>query len=52
VCFWAVRELEISSQTVAHKLGIAQSSVSRAAQKGEILAKENNLRLEEKGQIT
>ncbi len=48
VCYWAVRELEVSSQTVADKLGITQASVSRLAQKGEILAKENSLCLEKK----
>jgi len=53
LCFWAVKELGISSLSVALKLGITQPSVSRAVQRGEKLAIENNLYLENelKGQI-
>ena len=46
VCFWAVKELSISSLSVASKLRITQPAVSRAAQRGEKLAIENNLCLE------
>jgi len=53
LCFWAVKELRINSLSVALKLGITQPSVSRAVQRGEKLAIENNLYLENelKGQI-
>jgi len=37
----------MSSLTVANRLGITQSAVSRLAQRGEKLAIENNLFLEE-----
>ncbi len=46
ICFWAVKELGISSLVVASKLGIAQSSVTRAAIRGEQVALEYDLHLE------
>jgi putative transposase len=46
ICFWAVKELGISSNVVAAKLGIAQSSVTRAAIRGEQIALEYDLQLE------
>jgi len=42
LCYWAVKELGISSIAVAAKLGITQPAASRAAQRGERLASENN----------
>lgn len=46
LCFWSVKVLGISSLEVAVKLGITQSAVSRAVQRGERLALERNLLLE------
>ncbi|MDF1590869.1 MAG: transposase [Desulfobacterales bacterium] len=46
LCFWAVKELGISSLMVAAKLGISQSAVSRAVQRGAQLATANNFPLE------
>jgi len=43
VCYWAVKELGISGLKVAVKLGLTQSAVSRAAQRGERLAIKYNL---------
>ncbi|MBW1726801.1 MAG: transposase [Deltaproteobacteria bacterium] len=48
LCFWTVKELGISSIAVANRLGITQPAVSRLAQRGEKLAIENNLFLENK----
>lgn len=47
LCFWAVKELGMSSLSVADRLGITQPAVSRLAQRGERLAIENNLFLGE-----
>jgi chromosomal replication initiation ATPase DnaA len=46
LCFWTVRELAMSSLTIAGRLGITQPAVSRLAQRGEKLAIENSLSLE------
>jgi putative transposase len=46
LCFWTVRELGISSITIAGRLGITQPAVSRLAQRGEKLATKNSLSLE------
>jgi REP-associated tyrosine transposase len=48
LCFWAVRELKLSSITVADRMGITQPAVSRLAQRGEKLAIDNHLFLEKK----
>ncbi|UCD91128.1 MAG: transposase [Desulfobacterales bacterium] len=45
LCFWAVRELGISTVDVAKKLGITQPAVSRLIQRGEKIAIENDLHL-------
>lgn len=47
LCFWTVKELGMSSIAVAGRLGITQSAASRLAQRGEKLAIENSLFLEE-----
>ena len=47
LCYWTVKELGMSSITVASRLGITQSAASRLVQRGEKLAIENNLFLEE-----
>jgi predicted transcriptional regulator len=43
VLIWAVKEMGMSSITVADRLGITQPAVSRLAQRGEKQAIENNL---------
>jgi putative transposase len=45
LCYWAVKELGISGTTVAKKLGITQPAASKAVQRGEKLALDNNFRL-------
>jgi len=47
LCFWAVKELGMSSIAVADMLGITQPAVSRLAQRGERMAIDHNLSLEE-----
>jgi hypothetical protein len=48
LCFWAVRELKLSSIAVVGRMGITQPAVSRLAQRGEKLSIDNNLLLENK----
>ncbi len=43
LCFWAVKELGLSETSLAQKLGIIHPCVSRAAQKGEGLAIDEEL---------
>jgi len=45
VCYWAVTGLGMSGTTVGKLLGIIQSSVSRAVERGEKYALDNRLRL-------
>jgi predicted XRE-type DNA-binding protein len=45
VCYWAVKELKMKATAVAKLLGITQSAVSKAVQRGEKLAFENKLKL-------
>lgn len=45
VCYWAVKELKMKATAVAKLLGITQSTVTRAVQRGEKLAFENKLKL-------
>jgi len=49
LCYWAVKELGISGTTVAKKLGITQPAASKAVQRGEKLALDNNFRLVKEG---
>ena len=46
VCYWSVKELGMNGTTVAKLLGITQSSVSRAVERGERLALDNQYDLE------
>ena len=46
ICYWAVKEIGISSLYVAARLGIKQPSVSRAAIRGEKICLEGNFHLE------
>lgn len=43
--YWAVRELGISGTAVGERLGLSQSAVSRAVQRGERLVSERHLSL-------
>ena len=45
VCYWAVKELKMKATAVAKLLGITQSAVTKAVQRGEKLALENKLKL-------
>lgn len=47
VCFWAVRELGMPGSEVGRRLGLVQSSVSRAVKRGEKTAIESQLSLEQ-----
>ena len=40
VCYWTVKELEMNGTEVGRLLGLMQSSVSRAVQRGEKLVLE------------
>jgi phosphopantetheinyl transferase (holo-ACP synthase) len=44
-CYWAVKELKMKATAVAKLLGITQSAVTKAVQRGEKLALENKLEL-------
>jgi hypothetical protein len=45
LCYWANRELRMTTAEVAHKLGICPTAVTKAAQRGETLAAENHYSL-------
>ena len=45
LAYWAVRELGISGTKVGKRLGLSQSAVSRAVQRGEQLVSEHRLSL-------
>jgi len=45
ICFWANRELGMTTIEIARRLGICQSAVSRSALRGEKIAEENQFRL-------
>lgn len=47
VCYWSVKELGMNGTAVARLSGIIQSSVSRAVQRGEKFALDNQYNLEE-----
>jgi len=44
-CYWAVRELGETATSMAKRLGLTQSGVSRAVLRGERIVKEGNLTL-------
>jgi REP element-mobilizing transposase RayT len=46
LCFWAVKELGLSERSLAEKLSTTQPSVSRAVQRGEKLAIDEQLEFE------
>jgi len=51
VCYWAVQKLGMAGTEVAKRLDMTQPAVSKAVQRGEKLALENNLDLLEKKRI-
>jgi len=44
-CYWAVRELGETTTSVAKRIGLTQSSVSKSVARGETIVKEMNLML-------
>jgi REP-associated tyrosine transposase len=44
-CYWAVRELGMTTVEVSRLLGITQSAVTKAVYRGEKLAKDNDFRM-------
>jgi hypothetical protein len=46
LCYWAVRELGLSTTSVAARRGLGQPAVSRAVQRGERLALKQDYRLD------
>lgn len=46
-CYWAVRELGVTATTLAGKLGITQSGVSRSVLRGKAVVEEMNLKVVE-----
>jgi putative transposase len=47
LCYWAAKELEIGGASIASRLKISQSAVSRAVARGEKIAAEMELKLTE-----
>ena len=45
LCYWAVRELRISTVQLAKQLKLAQSTVSQSVVRGEKIVWENKLKL-------
>ena len=41
LCYWAVRELEMTATSLARRIGLTQPAVSIAVKRGEILARKN-----------
>ena len=46
-CYWAVRELGITTTTLAHRFGLTQPAISQAVSRGEKFAAEKGWRLED-----
>jgi predicted transcriptional regulator len=42
LCFWAVRELELSMTSLAKRLGISTAAVSKSVRRGAAIAEENS----------
>jgi REP element-mobilizing transposase RayT len=45
LCFWANRELGMTTVEISHRLKVSQSAVSRASMRGEKLSLQNNFHL-------
>lgn len=43
LCYWAVRELGLSTTELARRIGISQPAVSYSVRRGEKIAREENL---------
>ena len=46
LCYWATKDLAITQTHLSERLGLTQSSVSRAVRRGEVLVKERQYALE------
>lgn len=47
-CYWAVRELDHSTTSVARYLGLSQSAISKAVMRGERLVHDSDFQLEDR----
>ncbi len=47
LCYWAVRKLGFSATELSKKLGVSQPSVSISVRRGEMIAKAEQLELDE-----
>jgi len=47
LCYWAVKELEISLTELSRRIGISVPAVGYSVERGSIIAKENNYKLTE-----
>jgi len=47
VCFWAVRELGLVGTAVGRQMGLVQSAVSKAVERGAELAATHDFRIED-----
>ncbi|WP_236021710.1 hypothetical protein [Geomesophilobacter sediminis] len=47
LCFWATRELGMTTTALGKRIGMSQPAVSRAAERGDELVKENGWQLTE-----
>jgi predicted DNA binding protein len=45
LCYWAARELGISTLELSRKLGISQPTASQSVKRGERIVKEKRLKL-------
>ena len=45
LCYWAVKELEVGAVDMARRLGVSQTTVSRAVARGESIAAHMDLKL-------
>ena len=45
LCFWANRELGMTTVAISHRLKLSQSAVSRASMRGEKIALQNDFQL-------
>jgi predicted DNA binding protein len=45
LCYWAARELGISTLELSRKLGISQPTASQSAKRGERIVNEKRLKL-------
>jgi len=45
LCYWAARELGVSTLALSKRLGISQPTASQSVKRGEKIVKEKNLKL-------